>query len=96
MRRVRCDQCQFGLTAVDDAVNVGLARKATRFMANDEYIAEAVDRRCFGGHAHIQLLNSRAKACETYPSQLVAVILRALRQCTRTAGCGEAQAAVDP
>ena len=57
-------KCQFGMTSVDDAVNVGPARKATGFMTNDEYIAEAVDRRCFGGHDHVQLLNGRAKACE--------------------------------
>ena len=43
MRRVRCDQCQFGMTSLDDAGNVGPARKATGFMTNDEYIAEAVD-----------------------------------------------------
>ena len=46
MRRVRCDQCQFGMTSVDGAGNVGAAQKATGFMTNDEYIAEAVDRRC--------------------------------------------------
>ena len=57
MRRVRCDQCQFGMTSVDGAGNVGPAQKATGFMTNDEYIAEAVDRRCFGGHDHIQLLS---------------------------------------
>ena len=39
MRRVRCDQCQFGMTSVDVAGNVGPARKATGFMSNDEYIA---------------------------------------------------------
>ena len=54
MRRVRCDQCQFGQTSVDCAENVGPARKATGFMTNDEYIAEAVNRRCFGGHEHIE------------------------------------------
>ena len=43
MRRVRCDQRLF-----DDTVNVGRARKAKGFMTNHEYIAEAVDRRCFG------------------------------------------------
>ena len=43
--QVRCDECQFGVTWVDDARNVGLAQKATGFMTNDEYIAEAVDRR---------------------------------------------------
>ena len=79
MRMVRCDQCQFGMTSVDDAGNVGPARKATGFMTNDEYIAEAVDRHCFGGHNHVQLLNGRAKACEKYPPRLVAAILRALR-----------------
>ena len=52
VRRVRCDQCQFGMTSVDEE-----ARKATGFMTNDEHIAEAVKRRCFGGHDHIQLLN---------------------------------------
>ena len=33
-------------------------------MTNGEYTAEAVDRRCFGGREHIQLLSGRAKACE--------------------------------
>ena len=70
---------------------MGLARKVTGFMPNDEYIAEALYRRCFGGHDHIQLLNGRAKACEKYLPQLVAAILRALRQSMRAAGCGEAQ-----
>ena len=37
MRCVRCDQCQFGMTSVDSAVNVGPACKATGFMTNDEY-----------------------------------------------------------
>ena len=57
MRKVRCDQCQFKITSVDGAGNVGPARKAKGFMTNDEYIAETVTRRCFGGHGHIQLLN---------------------------------------
>ena len=55
MRCVRCDQCQFGMTPVDSVENVGPACKATGFMTNDEYIAEAVDRHRFGGHDHIQL-----------------------------------------
>ena len=60
-------------------------------MTNDEYIAEAVDRHCFGGHDHIKLLSGRAKSCEKYLPRLVATILRALRQSMRAAGCGEAQ-----
>ena len=60
-------------------------------MTNDEYIAEAVARRSSGGHDHIQLLNSRAKTVEKYPPRLVAAIMRALRQSTRAAGCGETQ-----
>ena len=91
MRCVRCDQCQFGMTSVDSVGNVGPAGKATGFMTNDEYIAEAVDRHCFGGHDHIQLLSGRAKSCEKYPPRLVAAILRALRQSMQAAGRGEAQ-----
>ena len=60
-------------------------------MTNEEYIAEAVNRHCFGGHDHIQLLSSRAKSCEKYLPRLVAAILRALRQSMRAAGRGEAQ-----
>ena len=60
-------------------------------MTNDEYIAEAVNRHCSGGHEHIQSLSGRAKSCEKYPPRLVAAILRALRQSMRAAGRGEAQ-----
>ena len=61
MRCVRCDQCQFGLTSIGSEGNMGSACKATRFITNDEYIAEAVNRHCFGGHDHIQLWSGRAK-----------------------------------
>ena len=74
------------MSSVDDAENVEPARKATVFMTNDEYIAEAVERRCFGGHEHIQLLSGRPKVYEKYHPRLVAVILRALRQSMRAAG----------
>ena len=67
------------------------ACKATGFMTNGEYIAEAVTRHCFGGHDQIQSLSGRAKPCKKYPPRLVAVILRALRQSMRAAGRGEAQ-----
>ena len=77
MRCVRCDQCQFGMTSVDSEGNVGPPCKATGFMTNDEYIAEAVNRHCFGGHDHIQLLSGRATSCEKYPPWLVEAILRA-------------------
>ena len=80
IRRVRCDQCQFGMTSVDSEGNVGPACKATEFMMIDEYIAEAVNRHCFGGHNHIQSLSGRAKSCEKYLPRLVAATLRALRQ----------------
>ena len=80
MRKMRCDQCHFGMTSFDGAGNVGAAQKATKIMTNDVYIADAVNRRCFGGRNHIQLLSGRAKACEKYPPRLVVRILRALRQ----------------
>ena len=79
------------MTSVDSAGNEGPACKATGFMTNDEFIAEAVNRHCFGGRDHIQLLGGRAKSCEKYLPQLVAAILRALRQSMRAAGRGEAQ-----
>ena len=88
---VRCDQCQFGMTSVDRAVNVGLACNFTGFTTNDECIAEAVNRHCSGGHDHIQLLSGRTKSREKYPPRLVAAILRALRESMRAAGCGQAQ-----
>ena len=89
MRRVRCDSCQFGMTSVD-AGNLGLAREATGFMTNDEYIAEAWTDAGLVGTITL-LLNGRAKACEKYPPGLLAAILRALRQSMRAAGCGKAQ-----
>ena len=49
LEKVVGDQCRFRMTSVDGAENVGLVRKATGFMTNDGYIADAVDRRCFGG-----------------------------------------------
>ena len=97
MRKIRCDQCLFGMTSVDGAGTVGLARKATRFMTNDEYIAEAVNRRCFGGHDHIQLLSGRAKSCEKCLPRLVASdtvcfgtehASRDMRRSTRNDGTG--------
>ena len=78
MRRVRCDQCHFGMTSVDDAGNVGPARKATGFMTNDEYIEEAVDR-CFFFFGERVLHDWWRRE------------LRALRQSMRAAGCDEAQ-----
>ena len=74
------------LRLIDSEGNVGPACKATGFTTNDEYIAEAVNRHCFGGHDHIQLLRGRAKSCETYPPRLVAAILRALRQSIASRG----------
>ena len=91
MRCVRCDQCHFGMTSDDSEGIVGPACQATGFMTNDEYIAEAVNRHCFGGHDYIQSLSGRAKSCEQYPPQWVAAILRALRQSMRAAGRGQAQ-----
>ena len=90
MRCGRCDQCQFGMTSVDGEGNVGPACKATGFMTDDEYIAEAVNRRCFGGHDHIELLNGRAKAREKYLPRLVATVTelasRGMRRGTRADG----------
>ena len=42
------------IVSSDGADKVGLARKATGFMTNDEYIAEPVDGRCFGYHPAVE------------------------------------------
>ncbi len=90
MRRVRCDQCQFGMTSVDDAQNVGPARKATGFMTNDAYIAEAVDRRCFGWHDHSQFFERESKGLRKVSSTIGGGdILRFATE--RAPRCGEAQ-----
>ena len=43
-------------------------------MTNDEYIAKASDRRCFGEHDHIRWSNGRAMVCEKYLPRFVAAL----------------------
>ena len=89
---VRCDECQFGMTSVDSVGNVGPACKATGFMTNDEYIAEAVDRHFWWTRSPPVVERQSEILCEEkYYPRLVAATLRALRQSMRAAGRGEAQ-----
>ena len=85
---VRCDQCLFGQVAIDASGWVGPARKATGFLTNDRFLAKELDKRCYGGHEHVQLLNGTAKASEVYPPRLVAAILRGIRSSMIAAGKG--------
>ena len=65
VRCVRCDQCQFGMASVVRVGNVGLACKATGFMTNDECAAEAVNRRCFGGHESHPVVERQSEILRT-------------------------------
>ena len=70
MRRVRCGQCLSGQTSVDDAGNASLLAKTTGFMTKDENIAEAVERRGFGGHEHIQTVERWSKGLREVSSTI--------------------------
>ena len=61
-------------------------------MTNDEYIAEAVERRCFGGHEH-SIVERQSKGLREVSSATGAVILHVLLcdRAWRAAGFGEAQ-----
>ena len=57
--------CQFGLTA-SDGDGPGLAKKPTRILTNMKCLAEMINRKCQGGHRHVNLMDGKAKAAATY------------------------------
>ena len=86
VRRIRCDQCCFGLKSRDE-LGEGFAQKPTGFMGNCEEILNELDQVCPNRylpadqhHRHVELLQGRAKACERYPVTLIKAILRGLRK----------------
>ena len=87
-RRVRCDQCLFGLRITDKWGEVRPAQKSTGFLTNCEFLAQALSRKCRGHHDHAPPMGGRAEAAERYPPRLVSAILRALRASMIAAGCG--------
>ena len=62
------DQCQYGLTSVDDDQIERPARKTTGMMTNSPAMAVALNKRCPGNHKHTQLVGGRrTKLAQTYP-----------------------------
>ena len=61
--------CQFGMTQEDEQ-GTGLIKKATRVVTNSAAIDGMVERKCPGGHRHIQLVSGRAKKAAEYPQAL--------------------------
>ena len=72
------DMCQFGMVQVDDE-GPGMIKKPTKFMTNCGKIAQALARRCEGGHRHISLIGGRAKAAQVYPKELCRTVCKALQ-----------------
>ncbi len=71
VRRVRADQCQYGLQ-VKGIPN----KKPTDFMVNGEHMAEMLSRRCQGGHEHQPLTEGRAALAQNYPRKLCQAMIR--------------------
>ena len=81
MQIVEGDQCAYGAWGVD-TFGAALIKAPTKWMTNCPEIAEAVSRRCEGGHRHCNMVGNRdtLSAKERYPVKLVAAIFRALRR----------------
>ncbi|MDA8582760.1 hypothetical protein N9L68_00975 [bacterium] len=76
---VVADQCMFGQVAKSRRGKVeGIARKRTRFVTNSWWIADALNRRCNGNHAHVPLLDGKALQAAEYPAEMCRAICRGL------------------
>ena len=76
---VKGHQCGFGQTAKRRDGSVGPVLKPTGWMTNSREVCKRVGVLCVGGHAHVPLVDNRAKATERYPVKLVKEILRGIR-----------------
>ena len=59
VRTVTAHMCEFGMVT-SDAEGEGRVAKPTKFMTNGAAIAQALERKCQGGHRHIHLLDGKA------------------------------------
>ena len=76
---VEGDQCMFGLTTFGQkSRGAQAARKRTKFMTNSCHIANELDKKCDGSHAHQLLVGGRAKDAVRYPKGLCRAICRGL------------------
>ena len=76
---VRGDMCRFGMSS-EDSLGSAPVKKPTGWMTNSLCIADAMEKRCSGGHRHVQLTDGRARACQVYPVKLSLQILRGFRK----------------
>ena len=79
---MEAEQCECGLqTEVHGETR--LARKPTAFATNIWYVAEELDRKCSGKHAHFSLMEGRAAKAQEYQPELCEAV------------CGELQTQMD-
>ena len=76
--RIRGDMCCFGMKQQDEA-SWALIKKPTGYMCNSLYVRAELEKKCVGGHRHIQLMSGRAKAAQVYPDELCDAVLRGLK-----------------
>ena len=77
VRRVRGDQCQYGLR-IQGAEH--LSKKPTDFMVNGQRMAERLSLRCNGDHLHEPLVNGKAKHAEEYPRKLCDEMIKGFKE----------------
>ena len=70
--------CQYGMKSTDQ-LGEDLVKKPTKFLTNSICISKWLDRKCSGGHRHVQLIGGRAGPCEVYPTPLCEAIVRGLK-----------------
>ena len=79
MFTVRGDMCRSGMSS-EDSLGSAPVKKPTGWMTNSLHISDALEKRCSGGHRHVQLTDGRARACQVYPVKLSLQILRGFRK----------------
>ena len=73
----KADQCASGLVSRDEQ-GEGPARKPTTFYTNSIALQRALSRKCPGCSRHVQLVEGRAKAAQTYPRGLCRAVTQGI------------------
>ena len=79
-------QCMLRLEAPDGRGGTGPAMKRTKFMTNSFAMAEALGMKCDKRHAHVHLVDGKAKAARVHPEKLCKSLCEAVRQEKRRIG----------
>lgn len=71
--------CRFGMqSTLEDRVTMAPVAKPTRWLTSSRHVAEALNRRCLGGHRHAVLVSGRASAAQVYPKALCQAIVKGI------------------